>query len=269
MYGWVRLHRKLMMDSIFHNEKLLKVFVWCLLKATHAERIQTVGRQEVKLSPGQFITGRNKASVELNMAPSTAWDYIMWLKRNNTIEVNSNNKYSIVTIMNWGLYQLDEENSDSKWTANPTANGQQMDTNKNDKNVKNDKEKESIKSVSKKPTPPAQSIFEHWNGKKILQHRKITDKLKRSINGALKDYSQEEICTAIDNYATILTDDKYYWTYKWGLHEFLQRGLDKFLNFEIASKNYANDKNSITEPKSWDTLRKLHEKYAREETEGG
>ena len=134
-----------------------------------------------------------------------------------------------------------------------------------------DKEEEdNILSTSPAPPKPVQPmkpvevIFNHWNSKSIIKHRKITDKLKRAINNALKDYSQDEICTAIDNYAIILADDKYYWTYKWGLQEFISRGLDKFLDFEVAANNYMKDKNR-TEPQSWDKLRRLYQKYEAEE----
>ncbi len=78
----------------------------------------------------------------------------------------------------------------------------------------------------------------------------MTDKIKRVINAALKDYKQEEICKAIDNYSTILSDsDKYFWSYKWGLREFLQRGIDKFLDFNIAASNYARDNKARGDPK--------------------
>ncbi|WP_171011444.1 hypothetical protein [Haloimpatiens lingqiaonensis] len=69
--------------------------------------MQMVGRQSVPLEPGQFVTGRLKAGIELNMPPSTAWDYLKLLERSGTMNIKSNNKFSIVTIENWGKYQND------------------------------------------------------------------------------------------------------------------------------------------------------------------
>ena len=97
----------------------------------------------------------------------------------------------------------------------------------------------------------------------------MSDKLKRAINGALKDYTREEICAAIDNYAEILGDSKYYWTHKWTLKEFLERGIDKFLDFETAAQNYLADKGSRGDPQSWGTLRRLYQKYSEQEAGGG
>ena len=80
------------------------------------------------------------------MPESTTWDYLKLLEKNGSIKIDSNNRFSIVTIENWGMYQSEDENSDNKITTNGqqnnnkiTTDGQQMDTDKNVKNVKNDK----------------------------------------------------------------------------------------------------------------------------------
>ena len=80
-------------------------------------------------------------------------------------------------------------------------------------------------------------IFDYWNSKKIITHRKLTDKLKQRIKTTLDDYTKEEVCKAIDNYSDIINDDKYYFSYKWTLKDFLQRGLEKFLD-DSCHSNY-------------------------------
>ena len=45
--SYIKLFRKLLNSPIFENEKALKIWIWCLLKATHKERLQLVGQQEV------------------------------------------------------------------------------------------------------------------------------------------------------------------------------------------------------------------------------
>lgn len=78
---WIKMYRKLLQSPIFENEKALKIWVWCLLKATHIEREQLVGQQIVKLEKGQFIFGREKASDELKMTESTVYKYIKLLEK--------------------------------------------------------------------------------------------------------------------------------------------------------------------------------------------
>lgn len=85
-------------------------------------------------------------------------------------------------------------------------------------------------------------IFNYWNSKDIIKHRKLTDKIKRSINGALGNYTQAEIIQAIDNYARILASpNDYFFSYKWTLPDFLQRGLDKFLDWRVCDANCKRD----------------------------
>lgn len=159
MAGWIKVHRQLMDSPIFDNEKLFKVFMYCLMKASHKEHKQLVGKQVIILKPGQFVFGRKKASAEANMSASTLWSYMLTLKNLDTIDIRSNNKFSVVTIVNWGLYQQEEENYDSKRNNKRTTdeqqinnkrttNEQQMDTNKNVKNVENDNNEKNLRSSS-------------------------------------------------------------------------------------------------------------------------
>ncbi len=137
--GYVKLHRALLDSSVFHNEKKLKIFIWCLLKATHTKRNQVVGRQSIDLREGEFIFGRNQSSLELNMTPSTLWNYMKDLEKDKTIQIKSNNKFSVVSITNWDFYQNTQGDNDNTSNNKFTTKKQEIDTNKNVKNVENNK----------------------------------------------------------------------------------------------------------------------------------
>lgn len=145
MTGWIKLHRKLLDSPIFQNEKLFKVFAYCLMKASHKDHTQLVGRRVVELEKGQFVFGRKRASEELRLKESTVRDYIKLLENLGTIVVKSDNKFSVITVVNWAIYQSMEENSDSKNDNKSTTNGQQINTNKNVKNGDNVKNGENEK----------------------------------------------------------------------------------------------------------------------------
>ena len=98
--GYIKLHRKIINDEIFDNANLLKVWVWCLCKASHKERTVSVGLQSVELAQGQFITGRDSAAAELNMKPTTAWRYLKKLEKCGNLDIKSNNKFSLVRSVN-------------------------------------------------------------------------------------------------------------------------------------------------------------------------
>ncbi len=150
--GWIRLRRDLLESHLFQNEKLWKVFTWSLLKATWKPREVTIGRQKVTLEPGQFIFGRYAAAQELGIAPSSTWDYINLLKKQRILDVKSNNKFSIVTVENWEMWQGDAEFSDNK----PDTKSDNTST-----TLRHKQERKEGKEV-KKYSPEFETWFSSW-----------------------------------------------------------------------------------------------------------
>jgi len=80
-------------------------------------------------------------------------------------------------------------------------------------------------------------IFDFWNELGIVVHKDIfLTEYASSIKKAVKLYELEDIYSALCNYCEILKSDKYYFSYKWNLKDFLKRGLEKFLD-EVDPKN--------------------------------
>lgn len=115
MLGWVKLHRKILDNGIFTGDSdLLKVFVWCLLKASHKQH--QIGMNTIE--PGQFLTGRISASQELNIKPTTVRNKLNQLQQKKYVKLMTTNKFSIVTIVNWNTYQVEDSTSDSESKTN-------------------------------------------------------------------------------------------------------------------------------------------------------
>ncbi len=194
MDGYVKIYRKLLENPVFQNANLLKVFVWCLLKATYKTREVLVGLRMVELHRGQFIYGRHSAAKELKLKPSTLNGYMNTLKVLQILDIKPNNKYSVVTLVNWDLYQSSEEETDSKNNQCPTTNRQQTDTNKKVKKGKKD-------------------IYTHDFEEFYKAYPRLEDK-RRIFNNwkaCLKTYTVEQLMTACENYkkAKVDTDNQY------------------------------------------------------------
>jgi len=106
--GYVKLWRKTIENDWLKNHKLWVFWCYCLIKASHKERIAKVGYQDIKINPGEFIFGRRKASKDLKMHESSIQRCVYALVNSKNISVKSNNKFSIITIINWHLYQQDQ-----------------------------------------------------------------------------------------------------------------------------------------------------------------
>lgn len=140
MAGWIKLHRSLLKSAVFDDPQLLKLWLWCLLKATHTPRETVIEKQLVKLEPGQFPTGRFKLEEEFNrgtpkrkrVSAITLWRWLKKLEEWQMLNIKPHPKFSIVTICSWNEYQQDEQQVNNRRTTDE----QQVNT---DKNVKNDK----------------------------------------------------------------------------------------------------------------------------------
>jgi hypothetical protein len=83
-------------------------------------------------------------------------------------------------------------------------------------------------------------IWTYWNSLGVMKHRTMTAQMESVIEKRLREFSTEEVKAAITNYAEILNSPEYWWNYRWTLKDFLTRGMDKFLDGEIAKNNYRN-----------------------------
>ena len=125
MAGWVKQHRKIMDSDIWSSDALFKTFAWCVMKAAH--KPQTVGFETggsidlVKIKRGQFVFGRNTAAKELQHKATSVWKRIKRLEELGNISIISNKRYSIITVVNYDLYQateaFEEQPSATKKTA--------------------------------------------------------------------------------------------------------------------------------------------------------
>lgn len=148
MEGYFKLHRKILESQVFTHQTALKIWLWCLAKATFKERFVPlkVGRGEtiVKLLPGQFLFGRFKAEEELGIDGSTVYKWIQKFASSEfeMISIDSNNQYSVITICNWEEYQIKEDEKEQPSNNQVTTEEHLCNTNKKDK-----KEEESINPI--------------------------------------------------------------------------------------------------------------------------
>ena len=157
MEGYFKVYRKITESSIFAHPVALKIWIWCLAKASYKDRFATlkVGRGEtiVSIKAGQFLFGRFKAEEELGIDGSTIYK---WINRFASAEfdmitIESNNQYSVITICNWVDYQeveSEEVTSKEQPSNNEVAAKEQLcNTNKKDKKVNKDKKVFIIPSI--------------------------------------------------------------------------------------------------------------------------
>jgi hypothetical protein len=109
--GSILLARGILNSQVFAHQTALKIWIWCLCRATFKERFVSVkigkGETTVKLKPGEFIFGRFKAEEELGIDGSTIYKWMQKFANPDfdMVKIQSNSQYSIISICNWQTYQ--------------------------------------------------------------------------------------------------------------------------------------------------------------------
>lgn len=138
--GWVKLHRKMLDNPIIMKDaEHLAVWMYLLLNATHAEYPALFKGKKIILQPGQLITGcisiGNQLSISESKVRRTLNDFIS----DGQIDRQTSNKNSLITVLNWDVYQNFDGQNDSQVTDKRRTTDGQVTTNKKNKNVKNEK----------------------------------------------------------------------------------------------------------------------------------
>ncbi len=110
--GYVKLWRKSLDSQSWANAELWKVWSWCMMKAAHKTHWVSIGTgrgsREVQINPGQFIFGRDSASRELKMKPSSVRNRMEKLKKLRNLDMQPDTHCTIVTLLQWKTYAGDE-----------------------------------------------------------------------------------------------------------------------------------------------------------------
>ena len=134
MQGWVKIHRKLLDSQYGKNLELIGLFTALLLKANHKKGFTADGTE---IQPGQFMTSHVALAKEFKMNRSTLRRKLIMLENAHQIEQRSNRQNTIITVVNWHRYQVDEHQNEQRVNNACTTSEQRVNTNKNDNNNKN------------------------------------------------------------------------------------------------------------------------------------
>ncbi len=165
--GWVKLWRKSLGSGILQNHRLWAFWCWCLLQATHKPKTQIVGRQSVKLGPGQFVFGRKKAAAALGLSERKVRTCLAQLQSLECLSVKTTNKYSVATIVKWELYQSNDFQTTSSRPADCHQNTGSA-ASKNPEETQDSQgfsENEAQEAASMRPTND-QQMTSRWSGKR-------------------------------------------------------------------------------------------------------
>lgn len=115
--GWIKIHRKLLKKGFYRNSKYVHLWIHLLLLASHDDKEFMWNGKLEKLKPGQFITGRLQLASDTGLKQSTVQDIMSFFEKEGQIQQQKNNKFRLITIVNWKSHQEVRQLADNKPTS--------------------------------------------------------------------------------------------------------------------------------------------------------
>ena len=140
--SYIKLDRKIAEWEWFTDSNTLKLWIYLLVNAQY----QDSSYKGIEVKRGQLITGRKKLAEQLEMSEQQIRTCLDHLQATNEITIKPTNKYSLITIEKYGLYQGDDDgnNQQNNQQDNQRATNKQPTNNHNKRNkeIKNIRNKE-------------------------------------------------------------------------------------------------------------------------------
>lgn len=191
--GWVKIHRIIWDDWIWQDKPFSRGQAWIdlILMANHSENKAFMDGRLIEVERGQLITSTRKLSEKWGWSRTKVVDFLKVLSSDKKVIVKSDTKKTVIIIINYSLYQ---DKEDTEMTPKRHRNDTEMtqkNTNKNDKNLKNEK--------NNTYTVQAKSILDYLNMKTGKRFKPVQSHLD-TICARLKEGNTMDDCKrVIDN----------------------------------------------------------------------
>ena len=136
MPGWIKIHRQIQNCLIWDDKPFNMASAWIdlLLLANHEDKETIFDKKPILVKRGQRITSVRELSARWGWGKDKTLRFLRLLEREKMIVKESDSRRTLLTIVNYGIYQDCETENE---TVIRTLTGQSQATNKNDKNDKN------------------------------------------------------------------------------------------------------------------------------------
>ncbi|CUO43178.1 MULTISPECIES: hypothetical protein [Clostridium] len=184
--GWIKLHRAIQEHWLWDDEPFTRgqAFIDLLLMVNHKDKKIMFNGELIEVKKGSKITSLRQLSDRWKWSTNKVKKYLEQLQKDGMINYKSDNKKTLLTIENYGVYQgqgnteetqkehrSDTEENQKKFKSDAEEN--QKKTNKNDKEyIKNVKEREEWEEGEEEkvpslpplsfPTNTHKKFYEQW-----------------------------------------------------------------------------------------------------------
>ncbi len=191
--GYIKLYRQILDNPIVCKDSD-HFAVWCylLLSATHSEMEVMFNGKKITLKKGQLITGRKSIVKVFNLSESKVQRILKSFEIEQQIEQQTTPNGRLITVLNWDMYQANEQPNEQRVNNDRTTNEQRVNTNKNVKNVKNVKKDITIRDLLVDFSPEFQSAFMDYSEMRTKIKKPLTARAAQMALSKLQELSKSE-----------------------------------------------------------------------------
>jgi hypothetical protein len=121
MTGFIKIHRKINEWEWYQDKNVFRVFMHLLLTANFKDQ----KFRGLDIKRGQLVVGRTELAKSTTLSEQEVRTALTKLKSTNEIAIKTTNKFSVITLVNYGFYQDNDIKINQQSTNNqPTINQQ-------------------------------------------------------------------------------------------------------------------------------------------------
>lgn len=107
MSGWIKIHRDILYHEIWSDKPFSKGQAWIdlLLWANHSDNKCMIGNKAEEIKRGSFITSELKLMDRCGWGRKKVQLFLKFLESESMIVRSANNKRTVITIVNYDVYQ--------------------------------------------------------------------------------------------------------------------------------------------------------------------
>jgi|TARA_R110000751_G_scaffold125356_3_gene226951 hypothetical protein len=155
--GFITLHRSVQKHWIWQEPEALKFWMALLMQANWEPKTTVFNKRLITVERGQVVFGRKVWSERLKISEMKLRRYLEMLKAQGMINQQITSRYSLITVLNYHEYQVNNQQTTSK----QPASNQQVTTSKQVNN----------KTIGKKFVPPT-----------VLQVKEYCEERKNTVD---------------------------------------------------------------------------------------
>ena len=194
--GYIKIDRRIMNWEWYTDTNTFVLFIHLLLLANWRDN-RFMGRE---IPRGSLVTSIGHLAEGTNLTVKQVRTALEHLKATGEISIQATNKYSVITVTNYGLYQDEEPESASKRQANgkQTANEGQTKGNQRATTEERKKERKEEYNIALPFSEKFAEVWERWKTYRTEIKHKLTASTEASQLKKLSAYSESDAIAMIE-----------------------------------------------------------------------